>query len=33
MEKFKELQKGKNNELERNISKYWEEIDILNKSI
>ena len=33
MEKFKELKKGKNSELESETSQYWEENDILNKSI
>lgn len=33
MEKFKELKKGKNRELENETSQYWEEKDILNKSI
>ncbi len=33
MEKFKELEKGKNSELESVTSNYWEEKDILNKSI
>lgn len=33
MEKFKELKKGKNCELENETSQYWEEKDILNKSI
>lgn len=33
MEKFEELKKGKNSELEAIISHYWEEKDILNKSI
>ena len=33
MEKFKELKKGKNCELENETSQYWEENDILNKSI
>ena len=30
---FKELNKGKINDCEKEISKYWEEIDILNKTI
>ncbi len=33
MEKFKELKKGKNRELENETSQYWEEKDILSKSI
>ena len=30
---FKELEKGKTSDVEKKLSKYWEEEDILNKSI